>query len=98
MKLKKSFTRDLLILLGVFGLLWVGFSFLPFFKSNDENTSLLSISNEEKLGEVITAAIEKDPTTEICSNDILDSAMQVIKLRLVKNIGLTEYDYHIKVS
>jgi len=97
MKIKKSITRDLLILLGVFAVLWVGFSYIPFFKSDDEKVSLLSIANEERLGKIITEAIEKEPTTKICSNDVLDSAMLLIKSRLIKNIGLTEYDYRIKV-
>jgi len=95
--MKKSTLRDLLILLGIFAVLWVGFSFLPFFKSNDEKLSLLSIDNEEKLGDIITTAIEKDPSTQITSNPILDSAIRIVKTRLVHNIGLTEYDYHIKV-
>ncbi len=95
--MKKSIFRDLLILLGIFALLWIGFSYLPFFKSSPDTASVISIANEEKLGKIIAKGIEKDPSVKICSNPVLDSAVGIIKSRLVDSIGLTEYDYHIKV-
>jgi predicted Zn-dependent protease len=95
--MKKSIVKDLLILVGIFAVLWLGFSYLPFFKSSGTDTKLLSIANEEKLGKLITDGIEKDPTTKLISNSTLDSAVGAIKSRLVTNIGLTEYDYHIRV-
>ncbi len=94
--MRKSIVRDLLILVGIFAVLWIGFSYLPFFKSSSD-ASMLSIANEEKLGKIISDAIEHDPTTTVYSDPTVDSAVGIIKSRLVSNIGLTEYDYHIKV-
>lgn len=95
--MKKSIFRDLLILLGVFAVLWICFTYLPVFKTSADVSSALSLENEEKLGKIIAKGIEKDPSVKMCSNPVLDSAVAIIKSRLEANVGLTEYDYHIKV-
>jgi predicted Zn-dependent protease len=95
--MKRSIVRDLLILAGVFAVLWVGFSYLPWFHSSDKGSSIISMANEEKLGKFITDAIEKDPSVKLVHNPTLDSAMAIVKSRLVNGIGSTEYDYHIRV-
>lgn len=95
--MSKSTIRDLVILIAIFAVLWIGFSYLPFSKSSFNGASAISFENEEKLGKILAEELEKAPHIKICSNPALDSAVGIIKSRLVANIGLTEYDFHIKV-
>src|SRR5947207_1590210 len=55
--MKRSIIRDLLILIGIFAVLWLGFSYLPFFKSSGSYTKLLSISIEERLAKELGISI-----------------------------------------
>ena len=95
--MKKSIIRDLIILIAIFAVLWIGFTYIPFFKTPAEDVFSLSIANEEKLGKVITDAMDKDPNNPLESNPTLDSAMALVKTRLVNSLGTTNYEYHFKV-
>jgi len=104
--MRRSIYMDLIKLLAVFAAIWGFFVliqkvspegfFSEFFPGSEAFE--LSIENEEKLGEIIVEQIlDQSPGYEIKNNDQLDSAMFVITHRLLDSIGLTDYDYHIRV-
>lgn len=95
--MKKSILFDLFKLIALFGLIWAGFTFFPIF-TLDKNDFELSVEKEEKLGKLIVEDIlENDGKTKLLNNPKVDSAMAIITKRLVENIGLTDYEYKIKV-
>ncbi len=85
--------RDLLILLAVFGVVWAVFTYFPIFP--EENPIDLPFDKEEKLGELFLEAYLENET--VLDNPLVDSAVYVIKERLIDSIGLTEYDYNVMV-
>ncbi len=94
--MKKSILFDLLKLITLFGLIWAGFTFIPLF-SIDKDDFSLSVEKEEKLGRILVDAITSDKKNKILHNPAIDSAIFVITKRLTDSIGLTDYEYHIKV-
>jgi predicted Zn-dependent protease len=94
--MKEKLFTDLLKLAAVFGAIWAFFYFVPVFPEDD--VFEISIENEDKIGELLVNDILlNSPDIEVVSNPILDSAFEVITFRLIENIGLTEYDYTIRV-
>ncbi|HIA37211.1 MAG TPA: M48 family metallopeptidase [Flavobacteriales bacterium] len=94
--MNKHLLLDLLKLALLFGVIWAIFIYFPIFpdKSNFE----FSYENEDKLGNLIIEEIlENSPGFSELSNPVLDSAFQKISSLLIDNIGLTEYDYRIRV-
>jgi len=95
--MKKSILLDAVKLLLVIGISWLGFSYFSENFSSEADMSL-SISNEEKLGKILVdEVLLEDPSVEIEKNTLADSAVQVISKRLIENIGLTDYQYKIRV-
>lgn len=94
--MKKSIYLDLLKLLVIFGIIWAIFVLFPIFP--DKSDFEISIDKEELLGELIVDNIlSNSPGFMTLNTPELDSAMIVIKERLFENIGLTDYQYTIKV-
>jgi predicted Zn-dependent protease len=91
--MQRSILRDLLILLGVFGLIWLVFSLFSY----PDEPELISRQREEKLGETYRELILRNPMFEKLENRQLDSAVRVIGERLVGALEKTDYQYHFVV-
>lgn len=89
----RSILRDLVILLGVFGLIWLIFTLFSF----PENPKLMSIEKEERLGDAYTDLILLNPMFEPLENRLIDSAVRVIGDRLLEGLDDTEYRYRFTV-
>jgi len=88
--MQRSILKDLLILLGVFALIWLLASLFNY----PEDPQLLSIQREEKLGEAYVDFILLNPMFRELENDTIDSAVKLIGERLEK--GLKHSDYHYR--
>jgi len=91
--MQKAILRDLLVLLGVFGLIWMLFSLFSY----PEDPQLLSIQKEEVLGEAYVDLILLNPLFREYENSMVDSAVGVIGERLLEGLPDTEYSYHFEV-
>jgi len=91
--MQKTILRDLLVLLGVFGLIWLVFSLFSY----PEDPQLLSIHKEEKLGEVYVDLILLNPLFGEFENRRVDSAVRVIGDRLAEGLQDSEYNYRFMV-
>ncbi len=87
--MQRRILRDLLILLGVFGFIWLAFSLLSY----PEDPQLLSIQKEEKLGEAYVDLILMNPGFGEYENPLVDSAVLIIGDRLLEGLDNTEYHY-----
>jgi beta-barrel assembly-enhancing protease len=81
--------RDLLILLGVFFIAWLGFTFIKFQPTVPSFT--LSIEDEEKLGDLLTEAAFSG--MDEIDSPALDSAMAKISYRLSNAVDSQTYNY-----
>lgn len=88
--MQRSILKDLLILLGVFALVWL---LASLFKYPDD-PQLLSVEKEQKLGEAYVDLILLNPMFGEFQNDRIDSAVAVIGDRL--EAGLKDSDYQYK--
>ena len=87
---------DLVKLLGLFGIIWAVFAYFPIFP--DDPGEMISIEKEEQLGDLMVEEIlGNHPDYQTLSNPVLDSAMKVMADRLLDQIGLTDYDFDIRV-
>jgi predicted Zn-dependent protease len=91
--MQRSILRDLLVLLGVFGLIWLVFSLFSY----PEDPHLLSIAKEERLGEAYVDLILLNPMFGEFENRQVDSAINVIGDRLVDGLRDSEYNYRFVV-
>ena len=91
--MQRRILRDLLILVGAFGFIWLAFSLLSY----PEEPQLLSIQKEEKLGDAYVDLILKNPGFEEYENPRVDSAVRVIGDRLLDGLQTTEYHYRFVV-
>lgn len=91
--MQRSILRDLLILLGAFGLIWLVFSLFSY----PEDPQLLSIEKEEKLGEAYVDLILLNPMFGEFDNKGIDSAVTVIGNRLEEGLKDSEYNYRFVV-
>ena len=85
--------RDLLILLGVFGLIWLIFSLFTY----PEDPQLLSVGKEEKLGESYLNLILLNPMFGEFDNEKVDSMVTIIGNRLEGGLSDSEYNYRFVV-
>jgi predicted Zn-dependent protease len=86
--MQRSILRDLLILLGVFALIWLVASLFDY----PDDPQLLSIEKEEKLGEAYMDVILMNPMFGELENKKIDSAVTLVASRL--EAGLEHSDYH----
>ena len=91
--MQRTILRDLLVLLGVFGLIWLVFSLFSY----PEDPQLLSIHKEEKLGEAYVDLILLNPMFEEFKNRQVNSAVKVIGDRLEEGLEDSEYNYRFVV-
>lgn len=88
--MQRSILRDLLILLGVFALVWLAASLFHY----PDDPQLLSIEKEERLGEAYVDLILLNPMFREAENETIDSAVTIIGDRL--QAGLKQSDYHYR--
>ena len=86
--MQRSILKDLLILLGVFALIWLLASLFNY----PDDPQLLSIEKEERLGEAYVDLILLNPMFQELENEKVDSAVNLIGERL--EAGLNQSDYH----
>jgi beta-barrel assembly-enhancing protease len=87
---------DFLKLLVIFGSIWAAFTFIPFNCNPPELK--FSMDQEEKLGElIVNEIILSDKRMKVINDPAIDSAMNEISSRLLSNMGLTDFDYKIRV-
>jgi predicted Zn-dependent protease len=91
--MQRAILRDLLILLGVFGLIWLVFSLFSY----PDDPQLISKQREEQLGKTYMDLILLNPMFEELNNNRVDSAVQIIGDRLVEGLGSTDYHYYFVV-
>ena len=91
--MRQTILRDLLVLLGVFGFIWLVFSLFSY----PEDPQLLSIEKEEKVGEAYVDLIMLNPIFGEFENRQVDSAIRVIGDRLVEGLDDSEYNYRFLV-
>jgi len=90
---KLKILRDLAILLLIFGVLWLIGTLFIFDK---EDTQVLSVEKETKIGEYFFDNLSKDPQFKVIGNIYTDSCLGVIKERLTDSLE-SEYDYSIHI-
>ena len=83
--------KELIILIGIAGLIWLGVSYFDIFP---ENTSLISEETESEIGEKYLEAILKNPMFERCDNDYVNASVDTIGRILEKAIETPLYDYN----
>jgi predicted Zn-dependent protease len=91
--MQRSILRDLLILLGIFALIWLLASLLNYPK----DPQLLSVQKEQKLGEAYVDLILLNPMFAELENDMVDSAVSVIGDRLESGLIDSDYLYNFLV-
>ena len=91
--MQRRILRDLLILLGVFGLIWLVFSLFSY----PDDPQLLSKQREEQLGDTYLDFILLNPMFQELSNSKIDSAVGIIAERLVEGLEASEYTYDFVV-
>ena len=91
--MQRSILRDLVILLGIFGLIWLVSSLFSF----PEDPKLLSIEKEEKLGEAYVDLILQNPMFGEFESKQVDSAVILIGNRLEAALEHSDYQYHFEV-
>jgi len=92
--LKNSILKDAIYVLGAFSLLWLLFIYIDVFP---KKLSLeLSVENEEALGELLVESlIKSDNNYKPIHSTLVDSSLNIIKKRVLENIGDTDYEYNI---
>jgi len=91
--MQRSILRDLVILLGIFGLIWLAASLFRY----PEDPQVLSVDREEKLGEAYLEVILLNPLFREFKHPGVDSAIEVIGDRLLDGMGTSEYQYQFVV-
>ncbi len=88
-----SALKELAILVGIFALVWAGFSYYNYEKI--ENPFTLSLEKEAELSDFMIEHLMTD--FEMVQNPSLDSSIQVITNRLLSNLdsAIYEYKFHI---
>ena len=88
--------RDLLILAGGFGAIWLAFVLVPW--EMEEPGLDISIEKEMELGDLmIEDWIFESGEMDVVSNPTLDSAMEIISNRLLEQLDSSEFNHHIWV-
>lgn len=91
--MKGKIFRDLIILLGVFALIWIIFSLFNY----PEDPVLLSVEKEQNLGENYLDLVLLNPMFGEFENPKIDSAVNLIGERLVDGLEDSEYRYNFLV-
>lgn len=92
--MQQSILRDLGILLGIFGLIWLVASLFSFYP---EDPQLLSIEREQKFGEAYVKVVLLNPMFRELENEKIDSSIGMIGNRLIEGLPKSEFDYRFIV-
>ena len=92
--MKKRIIRDLLIIVVVSGGIWAVFTLFPVFK---DSSIKVPISTEEKLGKTVLEQFILNNGKDKISDKYSDSCLSVIKRRILKSVGTTNYEYNLIV-
>lgn len=92
--MKGKMFRDLLILILSGIAVW---AILTLVFKDDEFDEVISVQQEEKIGDKVVEFLQKKPDYKKLNNTSLDSAVLLIKARLIEQVGLTDYNYNIVV-
>lgn len=82
--------KELFILVGIFALIWLGFTYYDF--ESIKNPFEISLEKEAELSEFINDHLMTD--FDIIQNPSLDSSIQIITNRLQSNMDTVSYDYN----
>ena len=93
--MKRSILKDLVILLLIAAAVWA--VFVVFSKDEYNSPSVISVENEEKIGDLLVEQYLKNPQFTEYKNPIIDSALYKIKNRLLDGMDSTEFHYTIYV-
>jgi predicted Zn-dependent protease len=91
--MQRSILKDLLILLGVFALIWLLASLFNY----PDHPQLLSYEKEERLGEAYVDFLLRNPMFTALENESIDSAVTLIGERLEAKLKNSEYHYRYVV-
>ena len=91
--MQRTILRDLLILLGVFGLIWLVFSLFSY----PHDPQLISKQREEQLGDTYMELILLNPMFEELKISKVDSAVRIIGERLIDAMEKSDYKYQFVV-
>ncbi len=92
--MKNSILRDLVILLGIFGLIWAIVTVFPVFP---ERPALLSVEKEQELGDQYFRLVMLDPQFTEFTDTVVGNAVKMIGRRLTDALPEQRYDYHFIV-
>lgn len=93
MRMGSSIWRDLVILLGVFALVWIGFSLFTY----PDDPELMSVEKEEQLGDHYLEVMLANPMFGDFDKPEVDSVVQVIGKRLKQGLENSPYRYRFLV-
>lgn len=91
--MQRSILRDLLILLGVFALIWLVASLFNY----PDDPKLLSIEKEERLGDAYVDMILMNPMFAELEDEKIDSAVNLIASRLEAGLEHSDYQHRFVV-
>ncbi|MCO6500930.1 MAG: M48 family metallopeptidase [Vicingus serpentipes] len=92
--MKTSILKDIIYVIGAFSLVWLLFIYIDIFP--DKSSMELSIENEEALGDLLMESLAKgDQNYKAIETSLVDSSLNILKKRLLENIGNTDYEYTI---
>lgn len=92
--MKKSLLIELSVLIGAFFIIWFALLLSKIIPENFE-INLISVEQEEKIGELVFKTFFDD--SDIIYEPTLDSAIAIIKNRLLSGVGQSDYEYKIYV-
>lgn len=92
--MKNSILRDLVILLGIFGLIWAIITLFPVFP---EKPVLISVDREEELGDQYFRMIRDDPGFSEVEDSLIMEATGGIMDRLTRALDNRLFDYNLVV-
>ena len=86
--------KELIILVGIAGLIWLGIAYFDFFPKYPK---LISEEREEELGDIYLENILKSPEFKKCENDVVNNTIDTICLFLEDAIEEPLYNYEYVV-
>ena len=95
LQMKRSIIIELGVLLIIFTAIWAVLVYVPIFPEKINFDIDIPIEKEEKLGDLL-AKIILSSDNELNSSKV-DSAIFIIQNRLIDAVGVTDYDYKIRV-
>jgi predicted Zn-dependent protease len=98
--MKKHYWIDAGKLLVVFGIIWAGFSLIPWSSFHvPKGADLLSLQREKQLGKALLdqSVLAPDAKNKLVRSVVIDSAFDIISKRLLARVDSPLFDYHFYV-